>query len=159
MKIALASDHAGWKTKEEVKKYLGELKHSVKDFGTDSEDSVDYPDFAIKAAKAVKAGKAKYGILICGSGIGMCIAANKIKGIRAANAYSKLTAELSRRHNNANVLCLGARILDMKIIKDIIKVWLETPFEGGRHQRRVDKLNNLSITKHAKGRSAYGGKG
>ena len=143
MKIALTSDHAGWKTKEVVKKYLKKMKHSVKDFGTDSEDSVDYPDFAFKVAKAVKAGKVKYGILICGSGIGMCIAANKIKGIRAANCYDKLTAEFSRRHNDANVLCLGARMLDINTIKGIIKVWLETSFEGGRHQRRVDKMNNM----------------
>ena len=143
MKIAIASDHAGWQVKERVKKYLVTLKHSIKDFGTDSENPVDYPDFGVAVARAVASGKFRCGILICGSGLGMCIVANKVKGIRAVNCYDKTTAELSRRHNDANILCIGARLLDMKQIKGIIKVWLNTSFEGGRHQRRVDKISRL----------------
>lgn len=143
MKIAIASDHAGWRVKEKIKKYLVKLKHRIKDFGTNTEGSVDYPDFGIKVARAVAGGKFRFGILICGSGLGMCIVANKVKGIRAVNCYDKTTAELSRRHNDANILCLGARLLDMKQIKGIIKVWLSTPFEGGRHQKRIDKIEEL----------------
>lgn len=162
MKIAIASDHAGWQIKEKVKKYLVSLKSrplrpvsshrrlsglqsaiEIKDFGADSEDSVDYPDFGAKVARAVASGKFRYGILICGSGLGMCIVANKVKGIRAVNCYDKTTAKISRRHNDANILCLGARLLDMKQIKGIIKVWLNTPFEAGRHQRRIDKISRL----------------
>lgn len=148
MKIALASDHAGWALKEKVKKYLKKLKHSVKDFGTDSETSVDYPDYAEKVATAVADKKARYGILICGSGLGMCIAANKSEGIRAVNCYNRKTAELARRHNDANILCLGARLLNFAQIKRIINIWLATSFEGGRHQRRIDKISCLERARH-----------
>lgn len=142
IKIALGSDHAGWKVKEKAKSYL-KPKYAVKDFGTDSEESVDYSDFGVKVARAVASGKFQYGILICGSGLGMCIVANKIKGVRAANCYDKTTAELARRHNDANILCLGARLLDIREIKSIIKIFLSAPFEEGRHQRRVDKIKQL----------------
>jgi ribose 5-phosphate isomerase B len=140
MKIAIGSDHAGWQAKEKIKAYLKPLKHSVSDMGTHSEESVDYPDYAYKVARAVAQKKAAFGILVCGSGIGMCIAANKVKGIRAANCYDTLTASLARLHNNANVLCLGARLIPANKIKAIIKMWITTPFEGGRHERRVRKI-------------------
>ena len=140
MKIAIASDHAGFKVKEELKKLLTSMGYEIKDFGTFSEESCDYPDFAFKAATAVSKGEAENGILICGTGIGMSIVANKIKGRRAALCWSKETAELSKKHNNANILCLGARVLSMEEIKEITKVWLSTNFEGGRHERRVRKI-------------------
>ncbi|MBI4834369.1 MAG: ribose 5-phosphate isomerase B [Planctomycetes bacterium] len=151
MKIAIGSDHAGWQVKEKIKAYLKTLRKSrrssghrflakVRDFGAYSEESVDYPDYAYKVARAVAQKKFTFGILVCGSGMGMCIAANRIKGVRAANCYDKTTAELSRRHNNANLLCLGARLIPMNKIKAIIKVWIATPFERGRHERRVKKL-------------------
>lgn len=139
-KIAIGSDHAGFSTKQKVIKYLKMSGHTPADFGPDSEDSVDYPDYAKKVALGVSKNKYKFGILICGSGIGMCMAANKVKNIRAANNYNKETAEMSRCHNDANVLCLGARMLTMSRIKTIIKTFLTTDFEGGRHQRRVKKI-------------------
>lgn len=143
MKIAIAADHAGFKLKENIKKFLESLGHEYKDFGTDSEESVDYPDFAIKAAEAVKSKKFDRGILICGTGIGMCISANKVPGIRAALCYDTETARLSREHNNANVLTMGARIIGEEKAKEIVDVWLKTEFAGGRHERRVEKINKI----------------
>ncbi len=143
MKIALACDHGGFRLKETVKSYLEELNIEYIDFGTFSEESVDYPDFAYKAAKAVAEGEADRGIFICGTGIGISIAANKVKGIRAALCYNIFAAEMSRRHNNANVLCLGGRILGDELAKAIVKIWLETPFEGGRHRRRIEKIAEI----------------
>lgn len=148
MKIAIGSDHAGWPVKEKVKRYLKTLRHSVIDFGTDCEVSVDYPDYAKKVSQVVARGKARYGILLCRSGLGMCIAANKIKGIRAVNCYDRQTAELARRHNDANILCLGARLLNFAQIKGIINIWLATSFEVGRHQRRIDKISRLERAPH-----------
>ncbi|MFA5794896.1 MAG: ribose 5-phosphate isomerase B [Candidatus Brocadiia bacterium] len=141
MKIAIASDHAGFKVKEVVKSLVKKFSHSCQDFGTNSEDSVDYPDYAFKVAEAVASGAYERGILVCGSGLGMAIAANKVKGIRAVTVHNELTAEMSRRHNDANVLCLGARILQPSDIEGIVKVWLATPFEKERHTRRLDKIS------------------
>lgn len=144
MKIAVASDHAGFNYKKELSAYLKELGHQVLDFGTFSEESVDYPDYAFPAAEAVAGGIADFGILICGTGIGMAITANKIVGIRAANCTSTEMAEMARRHNNANVLTLGARITDIEIAKKIIKVFLDSEFEGGRHMIRIEKIHSIT---------------
>lgn len=141
MKIALASDHAGVKLKEEVKNFLERKKHIVRDLGPYCQDySVDYPDFAKKAARMVSSKKVSRGILICGSGIGMSIAANRFKGVRAAACESSYTTRMSRLHNDANILCIGARILPKKRALKIIDIWLSTGFEGGRHKKRVRKL-------------------
>lgn len=143
MKIAIASDHAGNKLKEKLKEYLEEIGYKVVDFGTYSEGTVDYPDFALKVAKVVGNKKFKMGILICGTGIGMSIAANKVKGVRASVCWNEKTAELSRKHNDSNVLCLGARLLKWNEVKKIVDIWLNTKFKHGRHLRRVKKIDNL----------------
>ncbi len=143
MKVALACDHGGFRLKEVIKDYLEELGIEYVDYGTYSEESVDYPDFACKAAKGIVNGEADRGIFICGTGIGISIAANKVKGIRAALCYNIFAAEMSRRHNNANVLCLGGRVLGDELAKAIVKVWLATPFDGGRHERRVNKISKI----------------
>ena len=143
MKIALACDHGGFHLKEVIKSFLKELSIEYIDYGTYSEESVDYPDFAYRAAKAIVEGEADRGIFICGTGIGISIAANKVKGIRAALCYNVYAAEMSRRHNDANVLCLGGRVLGSELAKRIVKAWLETPFEGGRHKRRIDKISKI----------------
>lgn len=145
MKIALGSDHRGYKIKEEIKKFLLNLGHKVKDFGCFSEESCDYPDYALPVAENVSQKKFQYGILFCGTGIGMSIVANKVTGIRAALCLNKTMAKFSREHNQANVLCLPADSLSLKEIKEIIKVWLNTNFTAGRHLRRVKKI--LSIEK------------
>ena len=141
MKIALACDHGGYRLKEVIKSYLEELGIEYVDYGTYSEESVDYPDFAYKAAKGIVNGEVDRGIFICGTGIGISIAANKVRGIRAALCYNVYAAEMSRRHNDANVLCLGGRVLGEELAKRIVKAWLETPFEGGRHERRINKIH------------------
>lgn len=143
MRVAIGSDHAGFALKEEVKEYLGRAGVDLEDEGTVSRDSVDYPDYAEKVAIEVRDGKVDRGILMCGTGIGVCIAANKIHGIRAATAWDLEIARLSRLHNDANVLCLPGRYMDPALAIEIVKVWLATPFEGGRHQRRVDKISAL----------------
>ncbi len=139
MKIALASDHAGYKLKEAIKEYLTE--YEVIDFGTNSTESMDYPDTGFKAAETVAKGKCERGILICGSGLGMSIVANKVKGIRAALCNSVELARLSRQHNDANILVLQGRFISKKQAGDIIKTWFSTEFDGGRHQRRIDKIS------------------
>ncbi|MGM0588498.1 MAG: ribose 5-phosphate isomerase B [Bacteroidota bacterium] len=144
MIIPIASDHAGYPAKETVKKILEELDHTPIDYGTHSEESVDYPEFAIKVAEAVNDGDYDLGILICGSGQGMCMTANKYEHIRAGLVYSKKTAQLTRQHNNANVLCLPGRELDEDQLREIVATWLETDFEGGRHERRVNKIQSLT---------------
>ena len=144
MIIALASDHAGYELKVKIKTYLEQKKISVEDFGTYKSDSVDYPDYGLLAARAVSQNKAEKAILICGSGIGMSIVANKVKGIRAALCTSEEMAEMSRRHNDANVLTLGGREIDYKYALRIINVWLKTPFDGGRHFRRINKIHQLT---------------
>lgn len=139
-KIPVGSDHAGYELKEEVKKYLVELGYEPEDFGADSTDIVDYPDFAAEVAGRVSRGERKRGILVCGTGIGMSIAANKYGGVRAALATSENLAEISRRHNDANVLALGGRIIIAELARRIVKIWLETEFEGGRHSQRLKKI-------------------
>jgi RpiB/LacA/LacB family sugar-phosphate isomerase len=140
MKIALASDHAGFAEKEKLKPLLQGLGVDFEDLGTTSEDSVDYPDYARKVAERVAAGQAEQGLLVCGSGTGMAITANKVAGVRAAVGWSEETARLARQHNDANVLAIGARTTPPAEIPKIVKAWLETPFEGGRHAARVAKI-------------------
>ena len=143
MKIAIGSDHAGFAGKEKIKQTLDELGINYEDVGTYSTDSVDYPDFGAKVGLAVASGKVEQGIVVCGSGIGICIAANKIHGIRAAQAWNAETAQLARQHNDANVLSIGARVLPESEIPKIVKAWFEAKFEGGRHQGRVEKISDL----------------
>ncbi|MDN3510201.1 MAG: ribose 5-phosphate isomerase B [Candidatus Jettenia sp. CY-1] len=141
MKIALASDHRGFDFKKRVTSMLTQMGHTVIDFGTTTDtESVDYPDFGIKAARAVGSGECNRGILICGTGIGMSLVANKVKGVRAALCHNLYTVEMSRRHNDSNVLCIGADIVDEELLEQKVKLWLETPFDGGRHARRVEKI-------------------
>lgn len=144
MTIPIASDHAGFKTKELVKKILTEMGYEPLDFGTHSEESVDYPDFAVQVAQGVNAGEHEQGILICGSGQGVCMTANKFPKVRAALVYSIKSAELSRQHNNANIICLPGRELQEAEIKEILKTWFNTAFEGGRHSQRVSKIESLT---------------
>ena len=140
MRIAIGSDHRGLTVKQRVVPLLQQMGHEVTDVGPAASGSVDYPDFAFEVAKAVGEGRADRGVLICGTGIGMCIAANKVRGVRAAPCHDSITAELSRRHNDSNVLCLSADLLGEELIERMVRIWLETPFEAGRHARRVDKI-------------------
>ena len=140
MKIALGNDHRGFSTKQRLKRVLADLGHEVIDCGAASETSSDYPDYAIPPCELVAKAKADRAILMCGSGIGMTMAANKVAGIRAALCHDELTAEMSRRHNDANVLCLAADLLGEELIHRMVGVWLTTPFDGGRHTRRVQKV-------------------
>lgn len=139
--LAIASDHAGVELKAQISAMLTEAGHKVMDFGTNSLESVDYPDFAAMVTEAVASAQAEKGILICGTGIGMSIAANRNKAIRAALCHNTLTAELTRQHNDANVLVLGARIVDSDTAIACVQIFLATAFEGGRHQRRINKLS------------------
>ncbi|MCX6355629.1 MAG: ribose 5-phosphate isomerase B [Candidatus Aureabacteria bacterium] len=145
-KVALAADHGGLELKNILRGYIEDLGYSVRDFGTYTKESVDYPDYAAKVARAVAAGEYDRGIVIDGAGIGSCMAANKVRGIRAAMCYDLKTAINSREHNSANVLTLGGPLLELRAAKEIVKVWLETPFGGGRHQKRVDKIMALEST-------------
>ncbi len=147
MKVALGADHAGYDLKERLKHWLARQGIELTDKGTGSTESVDYPDFARDVALEVTGGRADYGILVCGSGIGMSIAANKVSGARAANVSSENDARLSREHNNANILALGARALDEAVARNIVQAFLHTQFAGGRHQRRVDKIAELDGSK------------
>jgi ribose 5-phosphate isomerase B len=146
MRIALGADHAGVALKNHVKKRLDERGIASVDFGTDSGDSVDYPDFARRVADAVASGEATAGILVCGTGIGMAIAANKVPGIRAAPVNDEMSARLSREHNNANILALGARLTTPEVADAIVNLFIDTPFGGGRHQRRIDKISAMDQT-------------
>ncbi|MBD3180118.1 MAG: ribose 5-phosphate isomerase B [Candidatus Latescibacteria bacterium] len=140
MKIAIGADHRGYELKGRIKKVLQEEGHSVTDLGTDSPDSADYPDFAIPVAEMVAAGEVQRGILICGSGIGMSIAANKVAGVRAALCRSVEDAEMTRCHNDSNVLALSEQSGDNPRIMELVLTWINTPFEGGRHLRRINKI-------------------
>ena len=140
MRIAIASDHRGIGHKISVVKAARELGHEAADMGTASEDSVDYPDFAFLVARAVASGQADRGVLICGTGIGMAIAANKVKGVRAAVCHDEDTTALSRQHNDANVLCMGSAVLGEAEMAKLVQIWLATDHEGGRHARRVQKI-------------------
>ena len=143
MKIALASDHAGFPLKEAIKKYLKE--HELTDFGCFNEESMDYPDTGFPAAMAVRDGECERGILICGTGIGMSIVANKVKGIRASLCHCEEFAILTRKHNDSNMLTLPGRFLDENIAIKIVDAWLNTEFENGRHQKRIDKISAREI--------------
>ena len=142
-RIALSSDHAGYQLKQELLQFLKELDYEAIDLGTDSEESVDYPDFGEAMGRAVADGQADLGVSICGSGIGIGMAANKVAGARAATVHNVKSAELARAHNDANIICLGARLLKARTAKKAVKVFLETDFEGGRHQARVKKLDAI----------------
>jgi ribose 5-phosphate isomerase B len=144
MKIAIGADHAGFEMKEKIKALLTSMGLQFDDFGTDSTESTDYPDYGHKVAEAVSKGNDDYGILVCGTGIGMAIVANKHDGIRAGNVESVEAARLAREHNNANVLALGARLTPWDRAQEIVRTFLATKFEGGRHQRRVDKIHQLT---------------
>ena len=143
MKIAIGCDHAAYEMKAHVKGVLEKRGAEVIDFGTDGPASVDYPDFAAKVSEAVTSGKADRGILICGTGLGMSMAANKFKGIRAALCSEPLSARMSRLHNDANVLCMGARVIGPAMAEEIVGVWLDTGFDGGRHLIRIEKFMKL----------------
>lgn len=149
MKIALGSDHAGFGEKEKLKQTLTDLGVEFEDFGAVSEDSVDYPDFAAKVAHKVADGEFENGLLVCGSGTGMAIAANKVHGIRAANAWNEETARLAKQHNNVNVLTLGARTTPPATFPAIIKAWLDAEFEAGRHEKRIEKISELEREENA----------
>ena len=149
MKIALASDHAGYAEKERLKPLLNDLGLEVDDLGTGSEESVDYPDYARKVANEVAQGRADQGLLVCGSGTGMAISANKVAGVRAAVAWSEETARLARQHNDANVLAIGARTTPEGQIPAIVRAWFSSDFEGGRHAERVEKICNMESGKEA----------
>ena len=141
--IALGADHAGFELKEALKAWLIDRNYQVLDYGTHSTDSVDYPDYAAHVADAVKDGKVDRGVLVCGTGIGMAIAAGKVPGVRAALCADLYAARMSREHNDANVLTLGGRLMGADMAVDILKMWLATEFAGGRHQRRIDKITDL----------------
>ena len=143
MRIAIGSDHRGYHLKEQIIGMLRSKGHEVLDEGTCGTESVDYPDFAVLVAKKVSQGVAERGVLICGTGIGMAVTANKFSGVRAAPCNDEVTAEISRRHNDLNVLCLSADMLSPRTVERMVEVWLTTPFEGGRHERRVEKIHEL----------------
>lgn len=144
MIIPIASDHAGFPAKEIVKKILEEMGHTPVDYGTHSEDSVDYPDFAVKVSEVINSGEHEQGILVCGSGQGVCMTANKYPKVRAGLVYSTKAAKMTRLHNNANIMCLPGRELNETEIKEIMEAWFATNFEGGRHERRVNKIESLT---------------
>ena len=149
MKIAIAADHGGFELKDSMVEYIKSLGNEVVDLGTNSADSVDYPDYAKKVCEEIQQENSDLGILICGTGIGMSLAASKFEGIRAACVSDVYSAKMSRNHNNANVLCIGARVIGDEVAKLIIKTFLENEFEAGRHQRRVDKI--MAFEKENKG--------
>jgi ribose 5-phosphate isomerase B len=143
MHISIGSDHRGVRLKAKLITALSDSGHQVSDMGTDSELSVDYPDFAAAVCQAVASGRSDRGILICGTGIGMTIAANKFRGIRAANCYDEVMAEMCRRHNNVNVLCLPGDLIGDRPIDELVGLWLKTDFEAGRHERRLHKIADI----------------
>ena len=150
MTVAIGCDHAGFELKKEILSILHELNIEFIDYGTDSQKSVDYPDFGEKVSQAVSKGKTERGILICGTGIGMSMVANKFPGVRAALCNGIFTAKMSRLHNDANILVLGGRIIGKDLAKEIVKVWLDTPFEGERHSSRLNKITKIEehLNKH-----------
>lgn len=145
MKIAIASDHAGYEEKERLKPLLNELGIQYEDLGTHSEVSVDYPDYARKVGEEVAQGKVDQGLLVCGSGTGMAIAANKVPGVRAAVAWNEEIARLAREHNDANVLALGARVTSAEELRKIVRAWFAAKFDQGRHERRVQKIREIEL--------------
>jgi ribose 5-phosphate isomerase B len=144
MKIAIGADHAGYQLKEDIVQYMRELGYDVEDFGTHSPDPVDYPNIALKVARSVAHGEFDRGILLCGTGAGVCMTANKVKRIRAASCSDTFTAHAVRAHNDANILCLGGRVLGTGLARDIVKIWIETPFsQGERHVRRIGEMTAI----------------
>lgn len=143
MKIVIASDHAGLPLKEEVVRVVRDMGEAAEDLGTFNGESVDYPDYGLKVAEAVSSGEADRGILVCGTGIGMCIVANKFPHVRAALCNDLFTARMSRLHNDANVLVLAGRVIGPGLADEMVREWLRTPFEGGRHQKRLDKIREI----------------
>jgi ribose 5-phosphate isomerase B len=146
VKIALASDHRGFAAKERIVALLKNNDHEIHDFGCKGADSCDYPDFALPAAQAVADGACECAVLICGTGLGMSIAANKVAGVRAALCHDEMTAAYSRKHNDANVLCLPADLIGEQMIRIILETWLSTKFEGGRHARRIEKIARIECS-------------
>lgn len=153
MRIAIGNDHRGYRVKDKLIRVLEQMGHNVEDDGSHDSSSVDYPDVASVVARKVAGGDVDRGILICGTGIGMCIAANKVFGVRAATCHDELEAQISRRHNDTNVLCLSADMLGSREIDSMIRVWLDTPFDGGRHARRLEKIAGIE---HARGPASAG---
>jgi ribose 5-phosphate isomerase B len=153
MKIAVGADHAGYEAKEHLKRWLAERGHDVDDLGTHGSASVDYPDFAGRVARAVASGAVPLGMLICGSGIGMSIAANKVAGVRAAHCTDTYQARVARQHNDANILCMGARVSGLGVMEDTLESFLGHSFEGGRHAARVEKIQRLETVDSQTGRS------
>jgi len=145
MKIAIGSDHRGFEVKRRILALLERLGHEVQDLGPYASEGVDYPDYAFAVGLALREQRVERGILIDGTGIGMCMAANKIPGVRAAPCHDSITAEMSRRHNNANILCLSADLLGGELLDRMVKIWLQTDFEGGRHARRVEKITRFEM--------------
>lgn len=143
--IAIGSDHGGFELKTHIIKHLNDNGIEIKDFGCYDENSVDYPDIAQTVAKSIVSGECENGILICGTGIGISIAANKINGIRAAHCHDVYSAEMTKRHNNANIICMGGRVIGRELAFMIVDAWLSAEFEGGRHQTRIDKIHALEI--------------
>ena len=141
MKVAIASDHGGIRIREEIKKLVDEMDIEYIDFGCECGTSVDYPDYALPVAEKVASGEFDRGILICGTGIGMSIAANKVKGIRCALVHDVFSAKATREHNDSNMLAMGERVIGPGLAREIAKVWLTTPFEGGRHEKRIQKIS------------------
>jgi ribose 5-phosphate isomerase B len=143
MKIAIASDHGGLRLREEIKSLMDEMNIPYEDFGCECETSVDYPDYALPVAEKVASGEFDRGILICGTGIGMSISANKVKGIRCALVHDTFSAKATREHNNSNMLAMGERVIGPGLAREIAKIWLTTEFEGGRHEKRVSKITEF----------------
>ena len=157
MKIAIASDHAGRNLRASIRARLEQFGHQVLDLGTEKSEAVDYPDFAAQVGSRVARGDAERGILVCGSGLGMAIAANKIPGVRAVAPYDARTAELSRAHNDANVVCFGERTLDHDRVFEILDVWMRTRFDGGRHVPRIEKIRRIEESSRRARPPAAGG--
>lgn len=149
-RVSLGADHAGYPVKESIRKFLEDSGYGVDDLGTWSEESVDYPDYALAVGERVAARQSEFGILVCGSGIGISIAANKIPGIRAALAHDVITARLSREHNDANILALGGRIVTAEVAIEMVQAFLSTAYAGGRHQRRIDKISKMESEEHGR---------
>ena len=143
MKLAIGCDHGGFALKEVIRTYLDQQKIPYEDFGAYSTESVDYAPIAAQAARSVAAGQADYGVLICSTGIGTSIAANKVKGVRAALCTNEFCGEMTRRHNNANILCMGGKVVDSDLAVRMLEIFLHTEFEGGRHQRRIDQIAEI----------------
>lgn len=148
MKIAVGSDHRGFQIKARILAKIGEMGHEALDFGPINPENTDYPEVGARVASAVSHHEIDRGILICGTGIGMCIVANKFPGVRAASCHDDLTAEMSRRHNDANILCLSADLLGERLVAHMVELWLTTEFEGGRHARRLEKITQFEQELH-----------